>query len=270
MTARAAGRITLAAGHTIERDAVNKKRQLLDDLSIKAVLGKAKSAWKRVSPFTRSLDGKYFGSKGMFNAYRAAAARKDWAAVDQAVLDVLAQNRPSYDKFIEVEELMHAFTGRVYAEALTARNAYRWLDPSELQSYLNGTFMSKAEGDGTRRGFKALSMNRNLNFLSRKVMITVPLDPDIRRSLRRVHYTALPRYIGEKNERIGDPKNAANAGEAEVRVPDGTAVPPGSVFVVKPGTPMSGDVVRALARKYTVTWQGVRHGGHPVRRGTLL
>ena len=197
-------------------------------------------------------------------------ARKDWAAVDQAVLDVLAQNCPGYSKFMEVEEWMHAFTERLYAEALTARSAYRWLDPPELQSYLDGTFMSKVEGNGTRRGFKALSMNPNLNFLSRKVMMTVPLSPDIRRSLRRVCYTALPRYIGEKNERIGDPKGVTNVGEAEVRVPDGTAVPPGTVFVVKPGTPVDRNAVRALARKHIVMQQGARRSGHPPRGGTLL
>ena len=132
MTARAAGRITLAAGHTIERDAVNKKRLLLDDLPIKAVLDKVKNATKGASPFTKSLGVKYFGSEAMFNAYRVATDCKDWATVDRLVLDVLAHNRSSYGKFLEVEEWMYAFTGRLHAEALTARSAYRWLDPSEL------------------------------------------------------------------------------------------------------------------------------------------
>ena len=70
--------------------------------------------------------------------------------------------------------------------------------------------------------------------------------------MNQVYYTALPRDIMEKDERIGDPKIATNVREAEVRVPDGTAVPPDSVFVVKPGTPVDWNVVKALARKYVV------------------
>ena len=72
MTAQAAGRIALAAGHTIERGAVNKKRQLLDDLPLNAVLDMVDNVLKGAIPFTRSLDEEYFGSRAMFNAYRAA------------------------------------------------------------------------------------------------------------------------------------------------------------------------------------------------------
>ena len=126
------------------------------------------------------------------------------------------------------------------------------MDPPELQSYLDGTFESRTECDGTRRGFKALSLNPRLKFLSRPIALIVPLGPYMRGSLWHVHYTALPRRIAEKDERIADPKNAASAGEAEVRVPDGTAVPTDSAFVVRAGTSVDEWVVRALERRYEV------------------
>ena len=108
------------------------------------------------------------------------------------------------------------------------------------------------EFGGTRRGFKALSLNPRLNFLLRPVALRVPLVPDMRRSLWHVRYTVLPRRIEEKNERIADPKNAINVEEAEVRVPDGTAVPPDSAFVVRAGTTVDEWIVRALEEMYEV------------------
>ena len=108
------------------------------------------------------------------------------------------------------------------------------------------------EFGGTRRGFKALSLNPRLNFLLRPVALIVPLGPDMRRSLWHVRYTVLPRDIEEKNERIADPKNAVNVEEAEVRVPDGTAVPPDSAFVVRAGTTVDERIVGALEGRYEV------------------
>ena len=253
MTARAPGAtIELAPGHVISRAAVRRKMLLLDDLSIDDVVGMIADIWNGISPLMRSLDARYFGSSTVSDAYRSAAARKDWAAADKAVLDPLARNRARYGRFLEAEEWMHAFTERLRAEAERACNAFRWMDPPELQSYLDGTFESKVEFGGTRRGFKALSLNPGLKFLSRPVVVRVPLVPRMRRSLRPVCYTALPRYIEEKNERIADPKNAINAREAEVRVPDGTAVPSDSAFIVKAGTSVDERVARALKRRYDV------------------
>ena len=157
--------------------------------------GRITDIWKAVSPLTRSLDAECFGSPSTSGAYRSAAARKDWTAVDRAVLDPLARNHVKYGKFLAAEEWMHAFAKRLRAEAEGANEALRWMDPPELQSYLEGTFESKVECGGTRRGFRALSLNPALNFLLRPVALVVQLDPGIRRSLRHVRYTALPRYI---------------------------------------------------------------------------
>ena len=245
--------IALAPGHAIARAAVRRKMLLLDDLSIDDAAGKMRYIWDGISPFTRLLDEEYFGSSAISDAYRLAVARKDWTAVDKAVLDSLARSRVKYGRFLGAEEWMYAFTERLCAEVEIAHEAFRWMDPPELQSYLGGTFESKVEFGGTRRGFKALSLNPRLNFLLRPVALRVPLVPDMRRSLWHVRYTALPRRIEEKDERIADPKNAVNVEEVEVRVPDGTAVPPDSAFVVRAGTTVDERIAGALEGRYEVT-----------------
>lgn len=70
-------------------------------------------------------------------------------------------------------------------------------------------------------------MNPRLRFLSRKVMMEVPLDHGMRGHVKCVLYTSLPREMKARDERIADVKNAFGANEAEVRVPDGTPVPQG-------------------------------------------
>ena len=164
----------------------------------------------------------------------------------------LAATPSNYNTVLDVEEWMRAFSGRLCSEAGTARSAYRWLDPPELESYANGTFESRVEGDHTRRGFKALSMNPGLNFEMRSVVLKVPLGHVIRKSIRCVPYTIMPRDIDAPDERISDAKNMAFAAEAEVRVPDGTAVPSGTVFTIKPDAGVDQGVVMALEKKYTV------------------
>ena len=129
----------------------------------------------------------------------------------------LAATPSNYNTVLDVEEWMRAFSGRLCSEAGTARSAYRWLDPPELESYANGTFESRVEGDHTRRGFKALSMNPGLNFDMRSVVLKVPLDHVIRKSIRCVPYTIMPRDIDAPDERISDAKNMAFVAEAEVQ-----------------------------------------------------
>ena len=80
----------------------------------------------------------------------------------------------------------------------------------------------------------------------------MPLSHVMRKHIRCVPYTIMPRDIDSPDERISDPKNMAFAAEAEVRVPDGTAVPPGTVFTIKPDAGVDQGVVMALEKKYTV------------------
>lgn len=252
MTAHESDTIVLAPNHTITRRGVRAKQKELENIPLSDAVNKVKSIGSGTDKITGMIDEEFFGSDVVFDRYRSFHAQKNWPSVDKLILDALAAARPNYSKFLDAEEWVRAFNSRLCAEVGTARAAYRWLDPSELKSYLNGTFESKAESGRARRGFKALSMNFNLNFELRKVMLEVPLDPDIRKSIRCVHYTVMPRDIEEMNEKISDPKNAAFVKEAEVRVPDGTDVPPGSAFIIEQGTPVDQDVVMALEKIYVV------------------
>ena len=73
--------------------------------------------------------------------------------------------------------------------------AYRWIDPEELESLKSGAFLNKAKNGLAQRTHKAFSLNPNLKFLARKVMVAVPLTASMRDSIHCVCYTALPRDI---------------------------------------------------------------------------
>lgn len=253
MTVHSTGTIALAEGHTIESAVVYKKRRLLDDLPIKTVLRQAEVV-ASVDAFTELLDGSRFGGMAISDAYHAATARKDWMAVDQLVLDTLARNRAVYAKVLDAEAWMYAFNERLCAETGTARAAFRWIDPPELQIYLSGVFESRMKDNRTRRGFKALSMNPSLKFLGRKVKMTIPLNLDMRRCVKCVRYTTLPRQVRVEDERIADGMAAANVNEAEIRVPDGTAVPAETIFTVQHDALVDKRVVSMLKEMYTVRY----------------
>ena len=252
MTVHTAGTIALAEGHTIESAVVHKKRRLLDDLPIETVLRQVKVV-AGVDALSELLDRSRFEGGVISDAYRAAAARKDWMEVDQLALDALARNRAVYAKVLDAEAWMYAFSGRLCTEAETAHAAFRWIDPLELQSYLGGVFESKMEDNRTRRGFKALTINPDLKFLWRKVMMTIPLNLDMRKCIKCVRYTTLPRQVKVEDERIADEMAAVNANEAEIRVPDGTAVPVGTVFTIQHDALVDKRVIAMLKEMYTVT-----------------
>ena len=135
-----------------------------------------------------------------------------------------------------------------------ARAAFRWIDPPELQSYLGGVFESRMEDNRTRRGFKALTINPGLKFLWRKVMMTIPLNLDMRKCVKCVRYTTLPRQVKVEDERIADEMTAANVNEAEIRVPDGTAVPVEAIFTVQHDALVDKRVVSMLKEMYIVRY----------------
>lgn len=244
--------IVLAPGHTITRAGVHAKQKELDSIPLSDVLDKVagiySSAEKIIGAFTEGS----FGSAAISRRYRGLLAQKNWPGIDKLVLDALAATRPDYKNLLDAEEWLQAFSNRICTEAGTARTAYRWLNPPELESYLNGTFESKAESGRTRRGFKALSMNPDLNFELREVLLEVPLGPDIRKSIRCVRYTVMPREIEVCDERISDQKSAQFSVEAEVRVPDGTAVPTGAIFTIKQGTRVDQGVIEALEKNHAI------------------
>lgn len=252
MTAHGSDAIALAPGHAITRSGVRAKEKELNDLPLRGVLKKVDDIRSSTIGITETLDESLFGNTAVSNRFHGLLAQKNWPKADKIFLDALAVTRPGYNALLDTEEWMRAFSCRLCSEAGTARSAYRWLDPPELESYVNGTFESRVESNHTRRGFKALSMNPSLNFDMRRVALEVPLGHGMRKSIRCVPYTIIPRRIAVPDERISDPKNMAFTAEAEVRVPDGTAVPPGTVFTIKPDAGVDQGVVMALEKKYTV------------------
>lgn len=108
----------------------------------------------------------------------------------------------------------------------------RWIGAEEIQSYAGGTFESRVEADGGRRGYKAFSIARNVYSQTRPVAVTVPINGDVRRVVEPAVYTSLPRPLDASEERAGDAKHLECAIETECRVPDGTRLPHGTKMAV--------------------------------------
>ena len=244
--------IMLAPGHYAERNAICTKRAILDKLSIDRVLCRMTDIDASVGTLNHPLGDEFFGRTGAYVRYARAMARKDWSMSDSMVLDALASDAIAYRKMIEAEEWSRAFNGWLRRLAFNTPFAYRWIDPVELESLKSGTFQSKVEKGIKRRSHKALSLNSNLEFFGRKVMLTVPLTASMLGSVQCVSYTALPRIIVEEDEEIGDSKNVGHADEAEIRVPDGTAIPPGTVVSVQQGTIIDERTLAGLEKWYTI------------------
>ena len=231
---------------------VHEKLAALDMLSMPGVLAAAKDAQVGVQEYEDSIDKVYLVDVEASARYKAAQARKDWRVSDRLFLDKLAQHSVKYRKLLNAEETVRAFSAWLCGTALNRDYVYRWIDPPEIQSCMGGTFKSKIEADDTRRGFKALTVNPGLWFGGRRIRMRVPMDSVMRMSTWCVRYTVLPRNIGERDERICDPKSAKNAIESEVRVPDGTPIPPTTDFAVLPRAGISEDVVKALGARYSI------------------
>ena len=253
---RAASATRIAPGHSIDICGVRKKLAAFDSLSMQRVLSAAEDVGQTVQKYGGVVDEKYFGSGEVFGRYEAAQMRKDWAESDRLFLDALVKDRARYRRIIDSEETMYAFSAWLCGTALGSDRAYRWIDPPELESYTSGTFESRIEEDRTRRGFKALTANPELWFEGRKIKIHVPIGDIIHTSIRCVQYTTLPRRMRESDERIGDPKEAVHAAESEIRVPDGTPIPPGTEFVVMEDAGIDRVVTKELRRRYKVTGPG--------------
>lgn len=56
----------------------------------------------------------------------------------------------------------------------------------------------------------------------------------------------------EEDEKIDDPKNIRHANEAEIRVPDGTAIPHGTTIIVQKGIDIDQRVLVDLEKWCTV------------------
>lgn len=242
--------IPVAPGHMIDLRGTHEKLAALSRLSMPDVLIEVNNAWENVREYADSVNLDHFHNDDVFSRYEAASTRKDWEEADRLFLDSLVLDPPKYRRLLGVERTMRAFAPWLCGIALESEYAYRWIDPPELESCLGGTFESRIEHDGTRRGFKALSVNPELQFGKRKIRIRVPMNDAIRRNIWCVRYTAMPRKIEEEDERIGDPKSAKYVAEAEIRVPDGTPIPSESDFAVMSDAKIGEDLTKDLGAGY--------------------
>lgn len=199
------------------------------------------------------LGADFFGSVSTYEQYTKAMSRKDWSMSDPLFFTALASDSRAYSRLLEAEEWSWAFNGWLRRMASTMPFAYRWIDPGELESLKSGTFRNRAEKGPAQRTHKAFSLNPNLKFFARKVTIVAPLTTGMRDSLHCVRYTALPRHIMEKDEKICDPKNIDHSSEAEIRVPDGTAIPHGTTISVEGGTNIDKSVLAGLEKWCAIT-----------------
>ena len=60
----------------------------------------------------------------------------------------------------------------------------------------------------------------------------VPTDDAVRGAIRAAVYTALPRFVKPKDERIDHRKHLSYAHETECRLPDVTRVPRGARIII--------------------------------------
>ena len=246
--------IRLALGHAISMHRVREKLAAFDALSMPRVLAAAKGAWAEAWEYNSGTGTEYFESHEIYGRYAEAHGRKNWGGSDRMFLDMLKTDRVQYSRFLDAEETARAFSVWLCGTSLASDYVYRWINPPELGSCTDGTFESKIEEDGTRRGFKALTINPELRFEGRKIHMRVPMDGGMRSNVRCVHYTVMPRNLEEEDERICDPKEAKHATEAEVRVIDGTPIPPRTDFVVLPGAKIGREVAKGLGRRYKIAW----------------
>lgn len=171
-----------------------------------------------------------------YSRYRSAADAGDWRGADLMYAERLAIRRPAAFGAVRHAEIHARALNVILNESLARiRVLRRWIDPAELESYKHGTFESRIEADGGRRGCKLFSMGRNEYSKMRAVEVAVPVDARIRRAARTADYTALPRIADPSKERMDDKKHIRHAGETECRVPDGTSIPRGTQIRVDLG-----------------------------------
>ena len=158
--------------------------------------------------------------------YSSAVAVKDWPEADWTYAeDLHYKDLALFKTAIIAEGWARALNIILAEEFIRIDTLHRWMNFAELPSYKDGIFQSRMEADGEYRLYKACSMAENAYAKTRPVALIVRIDEDIRRVVKLVSYTALPRPLRSRNERINDGKHLKYAAETECRIPDGTRVP---------------------------------------------
>ena len=164
-----------------------------------------------------------------YATYKSATIGRRWGEADAMYANVLSDLYPKkYSEMLDGEGRARAFNIVLNDKLSQIDTLWRRMDLKEVPSYEGGTFESRMEKDGGRRGYMALSMYDSPYFGVRLASMRVPIDGIVRRAVKPAVYTALPRPLLPFQERIDDAKEIRHAGETECRIPDGTRVPNGT------------------------------------------
>lgn len=164
-----------------------------------------------------------------YAVYESAVIDRDWGKADPMYANSLSDLYPAKcDEMVDGEGWARAFSIVLSDELGRIDALWRRMSLKEVPSYEGGTFESRTEKDGGRRGYVALSIYDKPYFGVRRAAMRVPIDGAVRKAVRPAVYTALPRPLQPFQERIGDAKEIRHADETECRVPDRTPVPRGS------------------------------------------
>lgn len=182
--------------------------------------------------------------------YKSAVKSKNWPEADLTYARGLAIKRPvEFDAMRSAEGYARALNVILTENLPLIPTLRRRIGLAELEGYKHRAFESRIEADGGRRGVKSFSMYENDYFKNRPVKVIVTIDERIRRAVRPVGYTALPRLTDPSKERMGDGKHLRYAGETECVVPDGTPIPPDTQIQIERGKIPRADIARAYSMR---------------------
>lgn len=124
-------------------------------------------------------------------------------------------------------EELDAFNQIQQERAKTTKEIHRFVSFSELDSYLNTGKLGRSSFEtGENSNYKSFTFDpRNPYFRERDVLLSIPIDDDLRKDLHPVKYSAFPRSDVEKDDTIDTEKTSGFAHETEVRLPADTKVP---------------------------------------------
>ena len=226
--------LEVCPGHSLDRRMLDVARRAFAALDGGDFLDTASNVADRATRFNTDPQDTFGDGSPELRTYARMADVGDWAGADKTYLDWLKARDPAlYFETLNMEGLAREFNRN--HRRMVSRSPFfvRWMDMEELASYLDRTFESRTEGDGGRRGYKALSLVKNIHADKRPAFLAVPADDAIRGAIRAAAYTALPRFVPPEDERFDHQKHLSYAHETECRLPDGTRVPRGARIRIK-------------------------------------
>ena len=226
--------LQVCPGHSLDRRILDGARRSFAALDGDDFLYTARKVAYKAARFNTNPHAALGDGSPEFLMYEKMMSAGDWAGADKTYLDWLKARDPvRYLETLSLEGLAREFNRNHSRRVYESPFFVRWMDMEELASYLDGTFESRTEEDGGRRGYKALSLGENIHANKRPASLEVPADDTIRGAIRPATYTVLPRFVPPEDERFDHQKHLSYAHETECRLPDGTRVPRGARIRIK-------------------------------------